>query len=337
MALQDLINELARRLDYQVVNGRYSGTVNAIGFDGIWKSPEGHSLVAEVKTTDAYRISLDTIMEYRSKLLTNTQIADPSSVLIIVGREDTGELEAQIRGSRHAWDIRLISADSLVKLVQLKENADGPDTGRKIRDLLTPMEYTRLDRVIDVVFTTAKDVEATSASEQLDQDSDTEDTTEPVKTKGVWQFTDSGLLQAKREQIVATFAAQQGMVFVRTSRALYWDPGHQTRFVCTISKRYTTRSSYPYWFAYHPQWDDFLMQGHDSYLILGCMDLEIAFIIPWRIFHDNLDALNTTTTKDGHVYWHVHITETAQREYAILLPKRSHLLALDDYKIAVKN
>jgi len=66
------------------------------------------------------------------------------------GPRDTGELEAQVRGSRHAWDIRLISADALVKLTQLKENTEGTETGRKIRSLLTPMEYTRLDQMIDV-------------------------------------------------------------------------------------------------------------------------------------------------------------------------------------------
>src|SRR5262245_58746702 len=59
MVLQDLINELGRRLDYTVRNGRYQGTTNAIGFDGLWASPEGHSIVAEVKTTDAYRIQLE--------------------------------------------------------------------------------------------------------------------------------------------------------------------------------------------------------------------------------------------------------------------------------------
>jgi hypothetical protein len=68
MVLQDLINELGRRLDYKVTNGRYQGTMNTIGFDGLWLSPEGHSIVLEVKTTDAYRISLDTIATYRSKL-----------------------------------------------------------------------------------------------------------------------------------------------------------------------------------------------------------------------------------------------------------------------------
>jgi hypothetical protein len=115
MVLQDLINELGRRLDYGVKNGRYQGTTNTIGFDGIWTS-EGHTIIAEVKTTDAYRISLDTIANYRVRLQSSNEIAGSSSILIIVGREDTGELEAQIRGSRHAWDIRLISADALLRV-----------------------------------------------------------------------------------------------------------------------------------------------------------------------------------------------------------------------------
>jgi hypothetical protein len=35
MVLQDLINELGRRLDYKVDNGRYQGGANAVGYDGI--------------------------------------------------------------------------------------------------------------------------------------------------------------------------------------------------------------------------------------------------------------------------------------------------------------
>src|SRR5262249_2153223 len=152
MVLQDLVNELGRRLDYDVTNGRYQGTTNAIGYDGIWRSQEGHSLVIEVKTTDAYRISLDTIAEYREKLSKSGQLSASSSIPIIVGRQDTGELEAQVRGSRHAWDVRLISIEALIRLVFLKQEADAPETGTKIRSLLIPKEYTRLDGMIDVMF-----------------------------------------------------------------------------------------------------------------------------------------------------------------------------------------
>ena len=137
MVLQDLVNELGRRLDYEVTNGRYQGTTNAIGFDGIWRSPEQHSIILEVKTTDAYRISLETIAEYRSKLIASNQVSASSSILIVVGRQDTGELEAQVRGSRHAWDVRLISTDALARLVLLKESANESETGKRFEAYLS--------------------------------------------------------------------------------------------------------------------------------------------------------------------------------------------------------
>src|SRR4051794_20439269 len=179
------------------------GTTNAIGFDGIWKSPEKHTIIVEIKTTDAYRIALDTVAGYRDKLAASNLIEGPTSILVVVGRQDTGELEAQVRGSRHAWDIRLISAEALIKLVQLKENSDDPETGRKIRGLLTPFEYTRLDRLIDTMFTAATDIEGMVESDGLGEDDDDKDTAGALAEKGVWQFTASSLLNEKRERMIA--------------------------------------------------------------------------------------------------------------------------------------
>jgi hypothetical protein len=331
MVLQDLVNELGRRLDYKVTNGRYQGTSNEIGFDGVWQSPNGHSIVVEVKTTDAYRISLETIAKYRSKLLEKSQIQSPSSILIVVGREDTGELEAQVRGSRHAWDIRLISADALIKLVQLKENAEGSETGLKIRSLLAPMEYTRLDGMIDVMFTAAKEVEAGATEAEVNDTTDEQAL--DLKVKGTWQFTDSVLLQNKRQLIVNALARRVETPLIRKSRALYWDATHANRIACTVSKRYTKKGANPYWFAYHPQWHEFLQEGSNAYLALGCMDLPFAFALPINIVSSALNAFNTTTKDDGVFYSHLHISEPKPGCYALLLPKRSEMMPLDDYRV----
>ncbi len=335
MVLQDLVNELGRRLDYTVTNGRYQGTVGAIGFDGIWTSPEGHSVIVEVKTTDAYRISLDTIAGYRERLQTTGQIGRDASMLIVVGRDDTGELEAQVRGSRHAWDIRLISADALLKLVSLKESSEGPETGRKIRSLLTPMEYTRLDSMIDVMFTTATDVEQSSKIHEPEIEED-EPATEPMhattKEKGVWEFTDSNLLKAKREQIVSALSREHAVSLIRKSASLYWDALHEVRVACALSKRYTKKGSYPYWYAYHPAWDEFLAEGHTAFYVLGCMDLPVAFAIPWSVLHPLLDAFNTTTKEDGGYYHHIHLIE-ANGGFSLLLPKKGTSLDLRPYSV----
>jgi len=140
LVLQDVVNELGRRLDYKVSNGRYQGVTGRIGFDGIWRGPDGADLVVEVKTTDAYRIPLDTIAAYRDRLRDAGEIGRDASVLIVVGREDTGELEAQVRGSRHAWDFRLISVDALLKLVELKESTEAGLTGAS--RFVNPMPFT---------------------------------------------------------------------------------------------------------------------------------------------------------------------------------------------------
>jgi hypothetical protein len=102
-ALQDVVNEVGRRLGFRVTNGRYRGVAQQIGHDGLWVSEDGYAIVAESKTTDAYRIDLSVVSGYRKALIRDGAVSeDKSSVLIIVGRQDTGDLEAQIRGSRYA-------------------------------------------------------------------------------------------------------------------------------------------------------------------------------------------------------------------------------------------
>ena len=246
-----------------------------MGFDGLWKSPEGHTIVAEVKTTDAYRIALDKRADYRQTLLAEKKLSEPSSILILVGRQDTGELEAQIRGSRHAWDIRLISLDALLKLVLLKENSDLPETGRQIRNILTPMEYTRLDDVIEVIFATATDVETAIA----ETDPVSEEAPQP-KEEGPsgsgWQFTNFAVLDAKRAEIVEAVAKKLGTKLIKKSRALFWDAEHNKRVACSISKRYT-QVTYPYWYAFHPEWDEFLKGWDGLIFCLGLYGFEHSF------------------------------------------------------------
>jgi hypothetical protein len=48
-ALQDIINEVGKRLGFEVTTGRYRGSPSHIGYDGIWRSGES-AIVIEVKT-----------------------------------------------------------------------------------------------------------------------------------------------------------------------------------------------------------------------------------------------------------------------------------------------
>ncbi len=289
---------MGRRLDFKVTNGRYQGTATEVGFDGLWRSPEGNDLIVEVKTTDVYRIALDTIANYRTRLEDQGTIAKKASILLVVGREDTGELEAQVRGSRHAWDVRLISVDALISLVKLKETTEGNATGAKIRGVLVPMKYTKVDSLIDIIFSAAKDIETgggvepSVSTEQADEEA------------SEWEFTDPKLLDTKREAVALALGARDGKRLIKKSRAVYWDAAHNFRAVCTISKRYEKKGAAPYWYAYHPVWDAFLGEAENGYFVLGCMDLDRAFALPVSTLRQHLSQMNTTTKYyDNQIAW----------------------------------
>jgi hypothetical protein len=171
----DVVNELGRRLRYEVQNGRYQGVANQPGFDGLWFDGKNH-IIVEVKTTDAYRINIDTVSAYAKKINQKSPNAGADfSILIVVGRQDTGDLEAQVRGSRHAWSTRLISVDALIKMMFVREEVDDPTLVERIRRLLLPFEYTRVDNIIDLVFDTQQDQDQKTQSAEELQDDGTSD------------------------------------------------------------------------------------------------------------------------------------------------------------------
>lgn len=308
LALQDVVNELGRRLDYKVTRGLYQGRKNVIGFDGIWENPSGSTLVVEVKTTDAYRISLDTIATYRSKLVLQNKVSSTSSILIVVGRQDTGELEAQVRGSRHAWDVRLISVDALIKLVHLKEETE-QDTTSKIWDILSPFEYTRVDRIIEIAFTAATEATEDPSEEAVEsgvKPSLESDSGGNEGSSGTQVHTPQAVIEQYRRASLARLESKLDCNLVRRTKATYWSPDseHAKRAACSVSKRHATGH---YWYAYHPAWDEFLAEAAEGYFVLSCVGLESSFALPRDWLRQRLPLLNKTVVSDDKHYWHIHL------------------------------
>ncbi len=329
LILQDIVNELGRRLEYTVENGRYQGVKNAIGFDGIWRDQSNNSLVIEVKTTDAYRLSLDTIASYRDSLISEGTIQAPASVLIVVGRTDTGELEAQVRGSKHAWLVRIVGVDSLIRLINVKESADNQETVRKIRTLLSPIEYTRIDELVDVVFAAVSDIDESTRNEPVEIPAPSID---GIKTT---DKTSAEVIATIRDNIINAASDYCNSPLIKKTRALYWSPDHAVRMVCTISKRYENQGIIKYWYAYHPSWDEFLADGDKGYLVLGCVDLDKSFMIPLDTVREQLAKLNITSKKNGTMYWHIKLSEPQEGDFFFQLPNQESDLSLSSYELAV--
>lgn len=325
LVLQDVVNELGRRLDYQVENGLYRGKSNAVGHDGIWRSPAGHDLVVEVKTTDTYRMNLDTVASYKEELTSSARLSKESSILLVVGRQDTGDLEAQVRGSKHAWSIRIISVDSLTRLVALKESTED-ETTKRIHDLLIPFEYTRLDKIIDIAFTAARD--ATAAS----------DTEEPLEVESAevdqkshkQVHTSKKVVEELREEVLKRLSRREGVPLLKKTRALYWSPDRKVRVACTFSKRFERGN---YWYAYHPAWDSFLAEGERSFFVLGCVDRSEAFAIPRKWMSKQLNLLHQTNMGEKS-YWHIHVEPSGpQSELHLKLHKAKTSTSLKEFEL----
>jgi hypothetical protein len=294
--LQDIVNEIGSRIGFEVVSGRYSGVKSEIGFDGLWKGPEG-ALIIEVKTTDTYRINLDTLANYAKRTLGEGVLPEEPSVLLVVGREDTGDLEAQVRGSKHAWRMRLVSIDSLVKLMRVREEFDDDRFFIRVQQILYPFEFTRVDRIIDLVFDTQKEVE-----EQIVTSGPAHDIVD--QTNGTWDFTPKQELDRKRLEMVQSFYKARNKTFRPISRAMYISSDSSIAIACAVSKRYD-QDYQPYWYAFHPTWLEFLRSHPEGFLILGCMDLDQAFAIPVSELSKRLDRLNQTIKEGGKSYWHI--------------------------------
>lgn len=299
-ALQDVVNQIGRRLGYMVTDGRYRGTTNHVGLDGLWKFPDGHAVVVEVKTSDAYRFELGTVANYRRELITSGDVSeDGSSILIVVGREDTGDLEAQIRGSRYAWEIRLISVDALLRLMSLKERLDDPKTIQQICNILKPREFTRLDEIIDLVFST---LEETAEADPLAIDTAAEPEDAQERLPPV----------AFHEACISVFEKSSGKQLVRQTRSGYATPDGGFAVVCAVSKRHDVAAHPSYWFAFHPYQKNFLENAAEGVLVLGCGSAQTVLSIPVPELFSWLPDM-WTTQRGGRMYWHIRVRNENNR------------------------
>jgi hypothetical protein len=239
---------------------------------------------------------------YRRRLVESGKIeAVKFSILIAVGRQDTGDLEAQIRGSRHAWDIRLVSVEALLRLMRLKENVEDPQILRKISEVLTPQEFTKLDGIIDLVFSAAEEVR--QDAEKLEGETETEDGEQSKPKPMPVKLTDA---------CVQRIQAFLGQSLVRQTRTGYSTSDGSVFVSCAVSKAYSRASRQGYWYAFHPHQKEKLATANQGFVAFRCGSEKTILLIAFKEFQSWLDGLNVTREEE-RFYWHVHIFQEGKR------------------------
>jgi hypothetical protein len=320
LPLQDIVNELGARLSYDVEFGLYKGKQGMIGADGVWRNDE-RAVVVETKTTTAYAISIETVIGYRDKLITEKRISSDSTCLYIVGRDDTSGLEEQVRGSRHAWDVRIIGVEALLRLVDIKEESSSEAITQRIHELLRPLEFTRLDSIVNLVFETVED----RSGDDIDNPDEFQkmsvhvDPSKPHVVSGECKRTissDRKLLQLAREAVVANFTEDKNLSLTKESKILYRDSEKHVGISVAISKNYGGKR--PYWFAFKAPQRLFLSRQDDAYALFGFQDRSDYISLPFKVI-ENLCAQMLSSPGEGDpTHWHVYISFIDEKPQLIL-------------------
>lgn len=208
---------------------------------------------------------------------------DRSALLIVVGREDTGDLEAQVRGSKFAWDTRLVSVDSLCNLLLARERLDDVATSTMISEILRPREYTRLDPIVSLIFATSTDVEEgdTAPEPTLAEDGGEQGDS----------LADIGRL---RDAAVDRVAAKLGVALVRQTRSAYQTPDRGVSVICLPSKRYARGRGNWYWFTFRESQQSLLDEAAKGFVCFVCGALDRLLMVPKEKFIPLLAEMRST-------------------------------------------
>lgn len=298
--LQDIVNEIGRRIGFNVENGRYSGVKNEIGFDGIWSANE-ENFVIEVKTTTTYQIKLDVIATYRNKLAELGKVKHDSPILIVIGRDDTEALEAQVRGSQYAWSVRIIGIEALIKLMEVNLSTSSKEVTEKIHTILKPIEYTRIDKIVDVIFSASEDKDEIEELSDLNAIEEKKD-----KVYTTPQVTNKEIIEGKKSFAIETLSKKINQVLIKKKNSLYSDNLNNNHAAVAVSKKYI-RSEEFYWYAYHEVQRQFLSESSNGYMIFAMADLDYSFAVPYEFLEGIRDKLNSTVRSNGTEYKHIFL------------------------------
>ena len=185
----------------------------------------------------------------------------------------------------------------------LKEEVEDPKIIQRISAILIPREFTKLDEIIDLVFSTAVDVKEEALEQEADE-IETEKKGKPVSF---------------HEACIKRIETKLEQTFIKRSRTTYSTADESLRISCAVSKMYDRSGQVYYWFAFHPHQKEFLEKSDNSFVAFGCGSEDNLLLIPLSEFVEWLDDLNVTQ-EEHRFYWHVNITQ--DNNQFILYPKK---------------
>ncbi|MBF2760820.1 MAG: hypothetical protein ISN28_11235 [Ectothiorhodospiraceae bacterium AqS1] len=319
--LQDIVNEIGRRMGFDVEYGNYRGKRNQDNHDGTWNDNDsGWTFVIEVKTTDAYSIKLKKISSWLKTC--------SSSALIVVGRQDTETLEDQLRGSRYNWNMRIIGFESLYKALVLMEKSEDGNLRYNLVDILKPREFVRVDEILSIALDFSEDRE-----DLFKEERDAPDISEKNNKKHRTIESDRDGIEKLKTDIARRIEKENDIDLVRR-RSLFGSRKKDHRYVIAVSKPYEDNEN-RYWYSIHTRQINYLSEVDNAFFVMGCLDTKKAFAIPYKEMSDLIKNMNYTLPggNEEKKFFHIFLRQENDEKYFIYIPNTKQKIHVENFEI----
>ena len=239
------------------------------------------------------------------------------SVLLVAGHGDMDNLAMQIRGSPHAWHMRVIGVDALLDIAEIKERVEAP-TFRRFHEILVPKEFIHLDEVVELFLSTASE-----ASDEEDEAARMAAEDDVLELKPEDNAKKPPFRVATVNRVQAALQAQGAISseLIPRSRTTFSTPDSVCGIVCLTSKTYHRSGHSVFWFTLRDYQKKFLGSLPRAWVALGCGTEKVIVLFPWEDLSSRLDLLLQNCRGDVQ-QWHIHIHELEGR--LVMRPQSDH-------------
>ncbi len=316
---QDLVNELGKRIGFDVIFGRYKGVKGKNGFDGIWKSKEGVDFVVESKVTDLFPIKLEKIHGYKEDLIEKGEISkDNSYVILVLGRVDSKTAQSIIRGSQYKWNTVQIGIESLLLLAKKRNEI----LDKQIIAMFKSEDNVNVDEIVHLLFPIENNKQIKDSNKLIISSEKNID----KKRVTAINFYDKCIIKIENKEKIKLHKKQG------KTKNLYENENKQYGIVITNAKKNVEKNYDEYWFAYHQNCYKNVSEYAKKYIAFGCGSEQNLLLVPIDFMEKNKQKLNKTNV-NNRIHWHVFIIYKDKKFYLKTPLSNKKMVDVSKYKI----
>ena len=189
-------------------------------------------------------------------------------------------------------------------MAEVKEQLNDWSTSNKINQLLRPVEYTRLDGIVELLFAAKQDLQAI------------EEIVPPTLEVEVLptEKIAPGELEKAREETIRRIGDFLSVTLLRRGKAIRASVDGKIRLVCLASQRYNgPAKSDNYWYGFTLAHRAFLADAEVGYVAFVCATSAKVYLIPREEFIGWLPDFWTSPPEPESAedirHWHVYFND----------------------------